>query len=185
MFPRPMNPTFILCLLSLKSSTNNSTANSVKQASYQIAERRSAETNCYHLQAALTPVPDQGLRRINTHGEERHCAERYRHNDSRGACDSHERNDWYQVTDEGRHCNNHCAPHQALLGDRLKMQFFIHHRTHPGFTIGRDRRNYIFKQLPFEALRSVDLPDFFPLLFRIRLRLPLLAVSLRQIEVAV
>src|SRR6266436_1634722 len=148
-----------------------STAHGVEQASYQKAERRSPEANRYHLYAALTPISDQGLCRINSDGEERHSAERYRRNNSRSPCDEHERNNWYQVTDESRHCDNYCAPQQAPLGNRLKMQFFIHHRTHPGFTIGRDGGNNIFKKLSLESLSRIDLSDFLALLIRLRLDL--------------
>src|SRR5947208_297882 len=70
-------------------------------------------------------------------------------------------------------------------GNRLKMQFFIHHRTHPGFTIGRDGGNNIFKKLSFESLSRIDLSDFLALVIRLRLDLSLLAVPLREIEVAV
>jgi len=41
----------------------------VEQAADQKAQRRRAETDGYHLRSALTPVSDQGLRRINSDGE--------------------------------------------------------------------------------------------------------------------
>jgi hypothetical protein len=47
----------------------------MEQESYQKAERRSAEADQDHLQAALTTVSNQGLRRINSHGEECYRAE--------------------------------------------------------------------------------------------------------------
>jgi len=51
-----------------------------------------------HLEAALTPGPDQGLRGVNSHRKEGHRAERYRRNDSRSACNDHKRNQGDQVT---------------------------------------------------------------------------------------
>lgn len=61
-------------------SAINSTANCVEQASYQKTQRRRTKADGYHLYPALTPVSDQGRRRINSHGKERHCAQCYRQN---------------------------------------------------------------------------------------------------------
>src|SRR6266852_2449217 len=141
-------------------SAINSTANCLEQASYQKTQRRRTKADGYHLYPALTPVSDQGPRRINSHGEERHCAQCYRQANSWRARDDHEWNNRYEVTDEGRHCDNHRALHQAPLGHRLKMQFFIHHRAHPGFTIGCYCGNNIFEKLSLEALGRIDLSDF-------------------------
>ena len=70
----------------------------MEQATYQNAERRRSQADSHHLQAALTPVPDQGLRGVNSHRKECHRAERYRGNDSRSAYNDHKRNQGDQVT---------------------------------------------------------------------------------------
>src|SRR5712671_6245563 len=162
-----------------------STSNCMEQTSDQKTKRRRAEADQDHLQSALTPVSNKSLCRIDTHGEERHCAQRYRQDNSRRACDHHEGNDWYEMTDEGRDGYNHGALHQALLGNGLQMQLFIHHRIHPGFTIGSDGGNNILEKLSLETLSSINLSDFFALVIWFRFDLCLLAIPLGDIEVAV
>ncbi|HYX27134.1 MAG TPA: hypothetical protein VE863_01105 [Pyrinomonadaceae bacterium] len=81
----------------------------MKQATNEKAERRRAETDRYHLNPAFTPVPNEGLCRVDADGEERYRTKYYRQNNRWRAGDNHEWNDWYEVTDEGRHCDNHSA----------------------------------------------------------------------------
>src|SRR6266566_8484759 len=204
MLPMPIKPSLVFSLisefisLSFLSTENaqrtqaytarpaiNSAANCVEQASYQKAERRCAETDCYHLYPALTPISDQGLCRIDSHGEKRDCTEGCRQSDSRRACYDHEGDDWYEVTDECRDGDHHSALHQAHLGNRLQMQLFIHHRTYPGFTIGRDRGNDVLEQLSLEALSRIDLSNLLTLIIWFCFDLILLARSLGKIEVTV
>src|SRR5262245_32488968 len=157
----------------------------VKEASDQESSRGGSKTNCHHLDAAFAPVSNQGPGGIDTDPKEGHGTKRDCKNYSRRARDGHEWHEWYQVTDKSRQRHNQRALHEASPLNRLKAQFFIHHRIDPGFAIGCNSRNDFIQKLSLETLAGIDLPDFLAFYLGLRDNLTSFSRSLGEIEVAI